>query len=189
MILREYTPEWETEFRLLRDVYLECLGDSAMAIEHVGSTSIPGIKAKPIIDIDIVIRDYCVFPEIADKLAKLGYFHNGDQGILHREAFQRIDEFTPHSQPQRRWINHHLYVCPQFSEELNRHIIFRDYLRINNIAKKEYELIKVEMAARSDGDRKRYAAIKEAECKAFIDKVIAAAGNCDQLDTPHPLSS
>ncbi|MCK4411546.1 GrpB family protein [Candidatus Bipolaricaulota bacterium] len=188
MILHEYTPEWETEFTLLREVYLECLGNSAMAIEHVGSTSIPGIKAKPIIDIDIVIKDYCVFLETAGKLASLGYSHNGDQGILHREAFKRMDEFTPHSQPQRRWINHHLYVCPQFSEELNRHIIFRDYLRINGIAKKEYELIKVEIAARSDGDRKRYAAIKEAECKEFIDKIIATAGNCDQLNTPRPLS-
>ncbi len=116
MILHEYTPEWETEFTLLREVYLKCLGDSAITIEHVGSTSIPGIKAKPIIDIDIVIKDYCVFPEIADKLAKLGYCHNGDQGMLHREAFQRMDEFTPHSQPQRRWINHHLYVCPESSE-------------------------------------------------------------------------
>jgi len=56
MILHEYTPEWETEFTLLREVYLECLGDSAITIEHVGSTSIPGIKAKPIIDIDMLVN-------------------------------------------------------------------------------------------------------------------------------------
>jgi len=177
VILHEYRSAWSDEFELLKGVYVESLGDLAIAIEHIGSTSIPGIKAKPIIDIDIVIRDYGVFPNVVEKLASLGYSHNGDQGILHREAFKRKDEFTPYSKPKRKWVNHHLYVCPEFSEELRRHLIFRDYLRADEDAKREYESIKVAIAARSDGDRKKYAAIKETECRDFVERTLAAARN------------
>jgi GrpB-like predicted nucleotidyltransferase (UPF0157 family) len=177
MILHDYTPAWKTEFLDLKAVYQEYLRDSAIAIEHVGSTSIPGIKAKPIIDIDIVIRDYEIFPTVADTLASLGYYHNGNQGILHREAFKRKDECTPYSQMKRRWKNHHLYVCPEFSEELQRHILFRDYLRAHDEARQDYERIKMDIAAKSDGDRKRYAVIKETECRDFVENILILARN------------
>jgi len=177
MILHDYTPAWNTEFLHLKAIYQECLRDTAIAIEHVGSTSIPGIKAKPIIDIDIVIRNYDIFPTVVDKLANLGYSHNGDQGILHREAFKRKDEYTPYSQMKRCWMNHHLYVCPEFSEELKRHILFRDYVRAHDNARQEYERIKMEIAAKSDGDRKQYAAIKETECRDFVENILIIARN------------
>ncbi|MBN1351907.1 GrpB family protein [candidate division KSB1 bacterium] len=181
MILHDYTPTWKEEFERLKAIYLESLGDTIIAIEHIGSTSIPGIKAKPILDVDIVIENYEIFPTVVDRLARLGYTHNGDQGILHREAFKRKDEFTPESSPRRKWMNHHLYVCPEFSEELKRQLIFRDTLRIDERAKRAYEAIKIEIAARADGDRKRYAAIKEAECREFVEKTLAAAGYIRQV--------
>lgn len=62
MILHQHSPLWAEAFRELRGVYAHCLGDLAIAIEHVGSTSVPDIKAKPILDIDIVIADYDIFP-------------------------------------------------------------------------------------------------------------------------------
>ena len=175
MILHKHSPLWADAFRELKEVYSCCLGDLAIAIEHVGSTSVPDIKAKPILDIDIVIADYDHFPRVVDKLALLGYRHNGDQGIRHREAFHGIDEWTPHTDPRRHWQNHHLYVCPQWSEELKRHLLLRDYLRTNETARREYEAIKQLIEARSDGDRKKYAAIKEAEFGTFFTKMLAAA--------------
>jgi len=150
-------------------------GDLAIAIEHVGSTSIPGIKAKPIIDIDVVIQNYTVFPDVVERLARLGYTHNGDQGIPHREAFKRQDECTPRTTLPQEWMHHHLYVCPASSEELRRHLAFRDYLRVNADARNAYERIKVAIAARSNGDRKVYAAIKETEYNEFFEHTLAAA--------------
>jgi GrpB-like predicted nucleotidyltransferase (UPF0157 family) len=175
MILHEHSPLWAEAFRELRDVYSRCLGDLAIAIEHVGSTAIPDIKAKPILDIDVVIADYDIFPRVVDRLALLGYSHNGDQGIRHREAFHGADEWTPHTDPRRHWHNHHLYVCPQWSEELKRHLLFRDYLRTNKTARREYEIIKLSIEARADGDRKKYATIKEEECRPFFRNMLAVA--------------
>lgn len=185
MILHEYTSTWAEEFERLKRVYAEALCDLAIAIEHVGSTSIPGIKAKPIIDIDVVIKDYDIFPDVVERLAWLGYTHNGDQGILHREAFKRQDAFTPYTTPKRQWMKHHLYVCPTFSEELQRHLAFRDYLRVNTEARNEYERIKVAITARSDDDPKKYATIKEAEYGEFFERTLSAARN-HHLTPPSP---
>ena len=176
MILFKHTSDWADEFKLLKKIYTESLKELVVSVEHVGSTAIPGIMAKPIIDIDIVIGNYEAFPSAAKVLTALGYRHNGDQGILHREAFKRSDEFVPHTGPKKKWINHHLYVCPEFSKELERQIIFRDYLRVNEEAKREYERIKLSITAKSNGDRKRYAIIKEAECRRFVEETLAAAG-------------
>jgi len=175
MILSEYNPKWPVAFQALKSAYATSLSNLYVTIEHVGSTAIPGIMAKPIIDIDIVIKNYQVFPQVVEALAGLGYRHNGDQGIKHREAFKRADDFTPQFGPQKRWINHHLYVCPSFSVELGRQIAFRDYLRAHVDARSEYEEIKVSIAGKSGGDRKRYAAIKETECRDFVERILAKA--------------
>ena len=73
MIIQDHQPIWFDTFEQLKAVYQKALGDLALAIEHVGSTSIPDLKAKPIIDIDIVIKDYGVFPKVAERLEKLGW--------------------------------------------------------------------------------------------------------------------
>ena len=109
-----------------------------IAIEHVGSTSVQGMSAKPCIDIDVVIKDYSVFDIIVGKLADIGYIHEGDLGIKDREAFKYTDK--PHLQ------THHLYVCPQYSTELHRHITFRDYLRTHPEAANEYSKVKEKAA-------------------------------------------
>ena len=100
----------------------------------VGSTSVDGLSAKPIIDIDVVISDYSVFDSIVSKLSTIGYFHVGDLEIKEREVFKYSDK--PHLR------KHHLYVCPQNSKELLRHITFRDFLRNNPEAVKKYGKVK-----------------------------------------------
>ena len=139
VIVLPYDASWKTAFNDIRRELEAALGDLAVGIEHVGSTSVEGLSAKPIIDIDVVIRDYSVFDAVVRKLASVGYVHEGDLGIKDREAFKYTHK--PHLQ------KHHLYVCPQDSAELRRHITFRDFLRSNPDAVQEYSAVK-ETAAR-----------------------------------------
>lgn len=139
VIVLPYDASWKTAFNDIRRELEAALGDLAVSIEHVGSTSVEGLSAKPIIDIDVVIRDYSVFDAVVRKLASAGYVHEGDLGIKDREAFKYTHK--PHLQ------KHHLYVCPQDSAELRRHITFRDFLRSNPDAVQEYSAVK-ETAAR-----------------------------------------
>ena len=138
VIVMPYHKEWQTDFEKIKNELENAIGDMVIAIEHVGSTSVQGMSAKPCIDIDIVIKDYSVFDIIVGKLADIGYIHEGDLGIKDREAFKYTDK--PHLQ------SHHLYVCPQYSAELHRHITFRDYLRTHPEAANEYSKVKEKAA-------------------------------------------
>ena len=133
-----YDKEWKTAFEKIKNEIEDAIGDLIINIEHVGSTSVEGLSAKPCIDLDVVIKDYSVFDEVVRRLEKTGYIHEGNLGIKDREAFKYSDK--PHL------MRHHMYVCPQVSEELHRHITFRDYLRSNPDAVKKYSVVK-EMAA------------------------------------------
>ena len=101
--------------------------------------SVEGLSAKPIIDIDVVIKDESVFEEVVRRLAGIGYIHEGDLGIKGREAFRYSGK--------NHLREHHLYVCPQDSRELFRHVKFRDFLRSHPEAVKRYSEVK-ETAAR-----------------------------------------
>jgi GrpB-like predicted nucleotidyltransferase (UPF0157 family) len=175
MILARYNPEWAAEFAMLRDVYTSSLGKLVLRVEHVGSTAVPNLLAKPILDIDIVMPSYDVFPDVIAHLRRLGYTHQGDQGIREREVFKPLDDRAPYATPPRYWMSHHLYVCPVNSLELCRHLNFRDALRANDNLRKEYEKRKLDIAERSGGDRKVYAQIKDMECRDFVESVLAAS--------------
>jgi GrpB-like predicted nucleotidyltransferase (UPF0157 family) len=167
-----YDSEWPAEFAALRRTYIESPGKLVLRVEHVGSTAVPNLRAKPILDIDIVMPSYDVFPDIVTRLQRLGYTHNGDQGIREREAFNPLDNLAPYAFPPRKWMSHHLYVCPANSFELRRHLVFRDALRAQDKLRQEYEQRKLEIVERSGGDRKVYAEIKEIECRDFIESVV-----------------
>ena len=177
MILQAHDSNWVSEFARLRSVYTATLRNLVCGVEHVGSTSIPQIAAKPILDIDIVITSESDLQAVIRKLEALGYWHNGDQGIPGREAFKRRDETVPYTEKTRTWMRHHLYVCVNGSRELARHILFRDYLNSNPEARAEYESIKKDIEARSNGDVKVYAALKENEgiCSAFVERMLKQA--------------
>lgn len=133
-----YNTVWKADFEAIKQYLLSAVKDTVIGVEHVGSTSVEGLSAKPIIDIDIVIKDYSVFDTVVEKLATLGYIHEGNLGIKDREAFDyRGNTDLP---------KHHLYVCPEFSEELHRHIAFRDYLKNNSQSVLQYSKVKAEGA-------------------------------------------
>ena len=134
VIVEPYNEAWKAAFEEIKKEIEDVMGPLIMGIEHVGSTSVEGLSAKPCIDLDIIIRDYTVFDQVVSKLETIGYIHEGNLGIPDREAFKYADK--PHLQ------NHHLYVCPQYSEELHRHITFRDFLRSNPEAVKKYSFTK-----------------------------------------------
>ena len=152
VIVLPYDVAWESAFEAIRAEIQTALGDLMLGIEHVGSTSVKGMSAKPCVDIDVIIKDYSVFDEIVRKLGAIGYIHEGDLGIKDREAFKYTDK--PHL------MLHHLYVCPQYSEELRRHITFRDFLRRTPEAVRKYSLVKEKAAALFPDEIDQYIAFK-----------------------------
>ena len=138
VVVVTYNEQWKTDFEKIKQHLLPAIKDTIISIEHIGSTSVEGLSAKPIIDIDIVISDYYVFDTVVENLASLGYIHEGNLGIKDREAFDYKGNID--------LPKHHLYVCPEFSAELHRHIAFRDYLRNNPDAVHKYSKVKEEGA-------------------------------------------
>ena len=152
VVVMSYDEAWKTAFEKIKNEIEAEIGDLVLGIEHVGSTSVEGMSAKPCIDMDVIIKDYSVFDEIVGKLGAIGYIHEGDLGIRNREAFKYTNK--PHL------MKHHLYVCPQDSEELHRHIIFRDFLRQNIEAVREYSSVKEKAAELYPNDIDQYIAYK-----------------------------
>ena len=152
VIVLPYDAAWESAFEAIRAEIQTAIGDLMLGIEHVGSTSVKGMSAKPCIDIDVIIKDYSVFGEIVRKLGAIGYIHEGDLGIKDREAFKYADK--PYL------MTHHLYVCPRDSEELHRHITFRDFLRRTPEAVRKYSLVKEKAAELFPDEIDQYIAFK-----------------------------
>ena len=164
VVVEPYDEGWKQNFIDIKAELQDALGELALRIEHVGSTSVPGLSAKPIIDIDIVIKDYSVFDEVVSALGKIGYRHEGNLGIVGREAFKYDGK--------EHLKRHHLYVCSEDSPELKRHIAFRDYLRSNSKDVREYSRIKEEGAALYPYDIEKYIAHKS----PFITRIYKEIG-------------
>ena len=149
-----YDRSWKSDFEAIKREIEDAIGNLTVSIEHVGSTSVEGMSAKPCIDIDVVIRDYSVFDAVVQGLSAIGYVHEGNLGIQDREAFKYTEK--PHLK------QHHLYVCPESSEELHRHIVFRDFLRGNPDAAMQYSRVKEKAAEMYPNDIDGYMAYKSA---------------------------
>lgn len=152
VLVLPYDPKWKSDFENIKQEIVNVIGDLIVGVEHVGSTSVDGLSAKPCIDIDVVIKDYSVFDDVVDKLGAIGYIHEGNLGIEDRDAFKYLDK--PHLE------THHLYVCPQQSKELYRHITFRDFLRRTPEAVKKYSAVKEKAAQLFPYDIEKYIAYK-----------------------------
>jgi GrpB-like predicted nucleotidyltransferase (UPF0157 family) len=142
--IEPYNPIWKTEFENIRQVLEKELGDlrRQIDIQHVGSTSIPGLLAKPIIDIDIIIENKDLITVLERRLEKIGYISKGEQGIAGRFAFRQTSDFAPLTATKNKWPSHHLYVCYADSLALKNHIMFRDILRKNKELLVEYSNLK-----------------------------------------------
>jgi GrpB-like predicted nucleotidyltransferase (UPF0157 family) len=136
------------------------------------STSVPGLAAKPILDVDVVIESARALPGAIAKLATVGYEHQGDLGIPGREAFRNPSRDVPRDGSGREWPEHHLYVCAEDSRELARHVALRDHLRAHPAAAREYGDLKRSLARQHPTDIDSYIRGKT----AFIEAILARCG-------------
>lgn len=169
MLIKKYTPNWIKNYTDLKREIDNGLQGLKYKIEHVGSTAVPELASKPIIDVDIIYENQSGFEEIKFGLTKIGYFYNGNQGIAEREVFKRSGT---HTNRILDVVKHHLYVCPIKSVALERHLLFRDYLRKNEWARFKYQEMKYELAKKANQDKELYAEFKELILNDFIDEII-----------------
>lgn len=162
----DYDPTWPATFERLRASIWPHISDVATGIEHVGSTSVPGLAAKPVIDMTIVVPTAAAMVTVIERLASIGCRHRGDLGIPGREAFER-PEGTP---------NHHLYACVEGNDGLRNHLALRDHLRTHTETASEYGRLKRELAERFADDIAGYVDGKT----EFILAILARCGFSDQ---------
>ena len=146
----EYDADWPLRFQTLAARVRSLLGARVARVEHIGSTAVPGLAAKPILDIDVVVRAAADLQPNIRELEKAGYRYEGDLGVAGREALRR----PPDSEP------HHLYLLVEGSRELQRHLAFRDALRADQVLREEYAALKRALAQRCRDDRRAYTSSK-----------------------------
>ncbi len=136
VVVLDYDPTWPDVFERLRAPVWSAVGGFARTIEHVGSTAVPGLSAKPVIDMTVVLASGDDMPRAIHALSTLGYQHRGDLGVEGREAFSAPAELP----------DHHLYVCPPGSLGLRNHLAVRDYLRTHVAEAQTYGELKKRLA-------------------------------------------
>jgi len=158
--IKDYDPEWPKAFALEKSRIMEKLGELVQEIEHIGSTAVPGISAKPVIDILIAVKDMGRAMECAVKLADLGYEH-----VQGEDDLERL--FLFRGMPR----THHVHIVEHASETHWKHVVFRDYLREHADTRNEYDRLKRDLAARYRTDRKSYVDSKT----DFVERVVEKA--------------
>lgn len=143
VVIVPYDPAWKDAFERIQRMLSGVIGDYLQTIEHVGSTSVEGLGAKPIIDLDAVLRDAGDFGTVRSILEQCGYQHQGDLGLPGREAFFRPKDYNDW---ERDTMKYHLYVCFPDAVPYREHIAFRDYLRTHRQAREDYQQLKEQLA-------------------------------------------
>ena len=165
ILIAEYDPAWPAQFTALARRVRAALGDRVSRIEHVGSTAVPGLAAKPILDIDAVVRSPADLEPATGLLERSGYRHEGERGIPGRHAFRSPADSE----------RHHLYVLAEGSRELQRHLAFRDALRGDPLLQGRYLALKRALAERFPLDREAYTQGKSAFIESTLSRVLACA--------------
>jgi GrpB-like predicted nucleotidyltransferase (UPF0157 family) len=164
LIIVEYDPTWPTQFKEEKARILAISNDHIEDIQHIGSTSVPGLGAKPIIDIMIGLRDLSLVEPCVEPLQQLGYGYLGERGIPERHFFRKPDNNS--------WIGrtHQIHMVVIGSDFWRRHLLFRDYLRLHPQDAQEYYSLKKDLAQQF-GATEHYTDAKT----SFIEAIIAKA--------------
>jgi GrpB-like predicted nucleotidyltransferase (UPF0157 family)/chloramphenicol 3-O-phosphotransferase len=161
VVVADYDPRWPALFERLARPVREAVADMGARVEHIGSTSVPGLAAKPIIDMDVAVASTADVPQAIERLRGLGYVYQGDKGIEGRDAF-----LAPPGAPE-----HHLYVVVEGNRPHTDHTRFRDHLRRHPEVAQEYAALKRDLAQRHGADRLGYTDAKT----AYITEALRAA--------------
>lgn len=158
-LIDAYSPEWPAQAQTEADRWRALDLPGLVAIHHVGSTSVPGLPAKPIIDLLPVFETIAACDAVQQRIESLGYEWLGEFGLPGRRYVRLLDPDTG-----KRLFHAHCYA--QGSAEVTRHLAFRDALRDNAPLRAAYTSVKAKCAALHPGDHRAYGA-----CKAdWIDK-------------------
>jgi GrpB-like predicted nucleotidyltransferase (UPF0157 family) len=163
IVVVDADPEWPKKFQEIAAYLSPFMGDSIVRIEHVGSTSVPGLAAKPIIDIDVVVASEEQVPVVLGQIESAGYRWVGDLTVKGREAFEPVSA--------RQLAAHHLYLVVENNRALADHWLLRDALSDDPELIARYAAIKRDNVVLSGGDGDRYTALKA----AFVAEVLAEA--------------
>jgi GrpB-like predicted nucleotidyltransferase (UPF0157 family) len=131
--ITEYQPEWAEKFRTESEKIREVLGKRVEDIQHIGSTSIPGMLAKPLIDIAVLVDSIEDIPFFAEKLESIGYTYRSDMSSAKRIFLRKGDP-----------LEYHLSITSPLYQWWDKQIAFRDYLRNHKEAVDEYNNLKLE---------------------------------------------
>jgi len=146
-----YNPEWSLLADQEAERILEQLTITVIGIYHIGSTSVPGLKAKPIIDFVMEVEDLDEVIQAVEQFESLGYSSKGEMGISGRQFFTRDTDGER---------THHLHVFQSGHPDIERHLVFRDFLRANPDAAREYENLKEKLAKRFPKESGNYTEAK-----------------------------
>ena len=160
--LEEYNDNWVNEYLEEEKLLKELLGDRIVSIHHVGSTAIKGLKAKPIIDMLMVVNSFDIILELDEILKEYGYTNKGAQGVMDRYLFVKGPEDAR---------THYVHIVLPKSTTYYNQILFRDYLNKYPEYVVKYCELKQELARKYANDRKMYTASKS----EFINSVIELA--------------
>jgi GrpB-like predicted nucleotidyltransferase (UPF0157 family) len=166
VVVTAYDPVWPVRYEALRVRIAAALGDLRHDIHHVGSTAVPGLAAKPVIDLDVSLAEAADLPVAIARLATIGYAHEGDLGVPGREAFATPPGYSRH--------DHHLYVCQPGCVAHAEHLAFRDFLLANPAVAGTYGRLKHQLAAQHRDNRAAYTDGKAAFVREVLEKIGAA---------------
>lgn len=154
-----HDPQWRQEFENEAEQIAEALGNNVVAVHHMGSTAIPNIYAKPVIDILLVVQDHAVLDAKQDAMEALGYEAFGEFGIPTRRYFRRDNALGDRT--------HQVHAFEAGSPQIARHLAFRDYMVAHPEAAQEYSDLKQKLAAEHPNDIEAYMDGKD----AFIQEI------------------
>ena len=164
----DYDPAWPAMFEAIAaELLAACPPSSIVSVEHIGSTSVPGLAAKPIIDLSPLVRDFDEAAALVPCLEAIGYIYRGEYGIARRHYFVYLEADSRHVHILEPGNHHHL-----------RHVLFRDYLRAHPESAAAYAAMKREMARQHGADREAYTVAKT----PFIHDILGRAGYDGPLD-------
>jgi GrpB-like predicted nucleotidyltransferase (UPF0157 family) len=147
-----YRAEWQTLFEKEKNLIAEVFNQTEAEIHHIGSTSVPGLSAKPIIDIMLAAESLESVEKATPALEAAGYDPRGENGIPGRRYFQKCDE--------KGIRKVHLHAFEKGSHQLYRHLVFRDYLRSHPEEAARYASVKEEAARQYEYEIESYIAAK-----------------------------
>ena len=154
--------EWRELAEELAETIRQALDHDAVSVEHVGSSAVPGLAAKPIIDLAVGLRRPVPLESLRTSLEQVGYQFRGDAGDQGGLVFVLED------QPKHRVV--HLHVVDHGGEQWHRYLSFRDLLLMNADARERYERTKRELAKRFPNDRKAYSAAKQSLVSSLLEQ-------------------